>query len=844
MIYSNNSSSKKQILVRENDYGVWKPLLEIVFPGDEYQLIEFTAVENFENFNYSDLDLILCDYFLEKNLRGDKWLKDYILDKDTEIPVIFWTSSMSANVVKSTILGSEVFFKKQLDLDLFKAAAERLIDNRRMQKAFPIYNSFFNQHIKNRDYKEFINKAYIEASRFLESFFGQSKYHAVFNAHGLIHIQRVIDNLAVLMRNCLDKEGKLPFSEEDFLAVYLAALLHDLGMIPDEYNEYLELKQFKALRKSHCLRIFKLFYEDEISKKLKLDFGNLSADPDYFRKKVAFIALYHDSEFPFSDFLEKEVKEKINQYLGVEIDSNLYARLKEEKYLKVLTGLLALADKMDYGKTRVPVEPMRQSNLRGLYDEFEYIKNESIERCEITKSASESTLTVFYRSNNSNIGNISNYFESFSKDGFDEDGLLQKKGIDIAVQDLIQNVFTSSWKNIRSAFSDSDINFLRTLKLAYKNIHNFKFKIKLPDENNNIKKVLKNGDKLDWQENALINYIFKSEKFQSLTLIQIAKGFSGARVFYVENIKLKDYPGQRVYYSAQNKFLKIGHHEKIHTEVQNYKKIAILFLPQESTIGYVEEFKFLEKAGYLGSIIQDDNSGVIEMAEHLSPTSPTLSKCVSDAFEIFYSKIEPNEDKNGVLGFYRNLCAERKSDFEKIDDLTRKESALSQLAKFLELLAKIQSISCIKLHASLIHGDFTFRNILKSSDNLVFIDFAESGWGHFFFDFAKMDHYLRFEFLEETDNYLDKESCLIVNGDGCADNLATPIYSSIWGLCHGKSPFEDAEFYLQKCLASAYMNLWCIPYRDDTINLKFDERIELFNLYHDKITEVLNGKHT
>jgi hypothetical protein len=840
--------NKRKILVIEDQFDLWKDFLLSIFNAREYCLIERDKIKIL---GISDIDLILCDYFLENGEHGDDWLKKNILNKDSEIPVVFWTSSMNPAVLKSTIIGSEVFFKKNLIVKDFKETIDRLITARRCQKRFPIYNSFFNQQIKNENNREILYNIYIQASRYLESFFGQSKYHAVFNAHGLIHIQRVIDNLADLLRNCLNKDGNLYFSEKEYMSVYVAALLHDLGMIPDEYTEEMEFKQFTDLRKKHCYRIFKLFYMNEIWEKIGLENKVVSSLTDLFLKRIAFITLYHDSEFPFIKFLEnnttgnntteKNIIEKIYDELNIEVSKTLLDSLKNDKNLLILSGLLALADKMDYGKTRTPVPPIRSSNLRGLYDEFEYIKNECVISCEVKKEEKLNKIIINYKYGGCFPLRNPEYFVGFVKNGFDDQGKLLAEGIQNATCHLIYNVFQKSWENIKNAF-DCEIQFLKSLKMEFLPYSEFDYNdynFELPKNNN----LIRGRSDLDWQEKALIYHIFNPDKYGSLSLIKNKEGFSEDSVFYVEHIKIINPPNDKPIYEGQNKFLKIGNFNRIHKEVQNYKKIGVKYLAPTSIIGHIEEFKYLDKGGYLGSIIQDDNKQVISLAKFLTNSTEKLTKYIEKSFLIFYENIKPVNDKVGTLSFYRKLIGEREKSLDKFELSGRKIKAKESQDKFTTLLKKIEDNGKITLQASLIHGDFTFRNILKPSNNLVFIDFAESGWGHYFFDFAKMDHYLRFEYFHQRSiNTVNKEEELMCGKYSKSKSPYDLAYLKIWKICGDNLKINGKDFIIQKYLAYAYMNLWSLPFKKGTIHLDFEERIGLFNLYYEGINELLN-KH-
>lgn len=104
-------TDKKIIFIKEDSKEVWKTLLEKIFPIEDYHLIwdDSDILGDSPKLNISQLDLILCDYFLKENgklIKGDCWLKENILSRDSEIPVVFWTSSMDPAVIKRTIIGS------------------------------------------------------------------------------------------------------------------------------------------------------------------------------------------------------------------------------------------------------------------------------------------------------------------------------------------------------------------------------------------------------------------------------------------------------------------------------------------------------------------------------------------------------------------------------------------------------------------------------------------------------------------------------------------------------------------------------------------------------------------
>ncbi len=832
----------KNIFIKEDSKDIWEEPLKSIFPEADYKLIwdENMLFGSDPKYNLDDIDLIICDYFLNENGEekyGDVWLKEKVLSRDTDIPVVFWTSSMNPNVIKSTIIGSEVFFKKKLVLNKFKETVDRLINERRSKKYYPLYNSFFNQKIKNEEYRKRIYHIYLQASRRLESFFGQSKYHAVFNAHGLIHIQRVIDNLATLIKYVIAEESDF-FNEKDYVIVYLAALLHDLGMIPDEYDEKIEFQSFRKLREEHCLRIFKWINNDKINKRLELksEYRLDSFPIECLKEKIAFLTLYHDANYDFSKFPESSFKSICSYNKSLKINYCVINQIKTDNNLKVLSGLLALADKMDYGKTRTPVQPIRKSNFRSLRDEFEYTKNEVIKNCEIklengTKKGAKIIFNLDFNSVKSTIKAKEDLFDKFKREGISKEidkVLINDKGMDLIVTDLQNELKEKSWANIKQAFSNSGNHFLKTIDLVIKGNGNLGLnrEIDLPEKNNKIKITCKVS--LDWQEEALMNYIFKPNKYQSLSIEKISEGFSGAKVFYVKDISIKTYNNQKDFYHGQNKFLKIGKYDKIHKEVKNYKNIAVTYLPPKSTIGHIEEYKYLDYGGYIGSIIEDDDSTVTSLEKFLKKDLSLINNYIKKSLEIFYNNIKPIKDKDNVIKFYTNLINAKKNKIlEKKSQTDGEKYYLKYLKKFETILNIINKNKKIDLHASIIHGDFTFKNILHTGNNIVFIDFANSGWGHYFFDFAKLEHNIINEILIKK--YKASPSCKF-------KNTIKKVSQTIWDQIQIK---KDNNYEIEKLFASLFMKLWCLKY-EMKYEIPIERRVKEFNQNYKELTEKIN----
>src|ERR1035438_661472 len=133
----------KNIVVLEDDYALWEPVLLKVFPKPEYTLENRPSLDNYGD--YSRIDLVLSDYFLKgKDFTGAGQVKKYIKSKDSQIPVVFWTASESPDIFRELSIGDMIFFKKKIKLKEFKKEIDKLIVERKSKKDYPIYNNYFS----------------------------------------------------------------------------------------------------------------------------------------------------------------------------------------------------------------------------------------------------------------------------------------------------------------------------------------------------------------------------------------------------------------------------------------------------------------------------------------------------------------------------------------------------------------------------------------------------------------------------------------------------------------------------------------------------------------------------
>jgi len=366
---SNKEKTKKKILVIDDSCKIWKDLFVNNFKDEDYEFAyspDGKKLEDGTDVVLSNYELVVLDFYLKDKKTGVEWAKENIKKIDPYLPIIFWTSSLDSKVLKESTIGEDIFFKKDLHLPSFKAAIDKHIYKRRQYKKYHLYNDFFNSRIVSDTNRERCHKIYVETSKYLESFFAFSKYHAVFNAHGFIHSQNVLHNLARLFYPIANE-----FSEEEYVIAYIAAAIHDLGLMPVKFNENMESADFRRIRSNHCRTIFWWVYSGQLEK-----YFGFELTPEQWGC-ISLIVLFHDGNYDFGKFpnpdkVKDDLGKNFNELPNLVEDTEkknlsdfdtLLNRINSYQIkVKLLASLVALADKLDYGPSRVPISVLRKAH--------------------------------------------------------------------------------------------------------------------------------------------------------------------------------------------------------------------------------------------------------------------------------------------------------------------------------------------------------------------------------------------------------------------------------------------------------------------------------------------------
>ena len=863
------NNNKNKILLIDDDCNIWKDLLHTIFPENEYYIKLKEDIKSIQNLY--EYDVLIVDYILGKDERGDQWIKKNVRNKDPFIPVVFWTSSYDPQIIRKTLIGNKVFLKKHLNISEFKKEIDKSINEYRKYKNFPLYNDFFNTKIIDKKNRELAHKVYINTSKYLESFFSHSKYHAVFNAYGLIHTQNVLNNLSRLLYPIseeFDKDGNKNFTEDDYVIAYISVILHDFGMMPVKYNDDMEFSEFHKIRKNHCRTIYWWVVTGQIEKLLDFKF-----DSEFQRYAIGVIDLFHDGHYSFSDFLDfnsinytkffEKTEEISDIYDSIHFKwEKLYKSRKKflendvikYKKLKILASLVALADKLDYGSSRVPIDVIRKSPYRGLHDEFEYLINECFLSYDFKQKGDKTVIeieTIDFKSK-PKLYDIS--FKAFQHEI--KNGIVTPESYKIAAY-ILENIIEEKWGNIHEGFKDCKIDFLKKLEIEFsassdnKGMKNYNlFSEKIPFIFKNVDGEGSEG--LDIFEKELIKYVFKEGyketlKKEALKYEVLSTGFSSEKVLLFPHLK-KQVSSDKEYFcelELNNVLLKIGDFKKIHTEVKNYRNYAVPYINPRSLIGYIEEFKYLDKGAFT-SLITPEEAKTLDDSIKYDDLDKILDG-IKISLDIFFDKINPFESNK----IKKELADNLKNKISELNDISVDDKKV--LENIGKEVCKILVDPQIKITSSISHGDFTFRNILSLGDDLIFIDFAKTGVNHFFLDAAKLEHFIICERFITNENETDEKiineilDCYLGQVNKDRDNLSE-IQQNILMIQRTINKFLNykikkvnikTNISFEMNIARLFVNIWSLKYTKD-FYLSIDERMNLIETIMKKLSNQKN----
>ncbi|MEI6808638.1 MAG: response regulator [bacterium] len=353
-----------------------------------------------------EYDLILLDIYLPGEQSGIEILKK-TRERVDWLPVILWTSSLDHGLAAQASMDNGYVFKKTATIDEIVVLLKQWIDWGQCRRLVSLPNPFFDHMIKSSSARRLALDFTAYCLKLMDSFHAlDEEYLKFFNDHGGRHIVTLIGILEQLLRPLLYEKTIFVRDgvrlEGHILALYLAALCHEIGMFPITDTRHAHNKQQAQLaRKGHPVLGMQVIMDNA----RRDEFGRLATrlaremDAD-LRAQVALIVGHHDRLLDLRKFGDipdasdklgmLKVPTETNQHNSYDdlLDQALVALRvaldvippTQHDVVKKLCGLHSFADAIDIDYTRVPADFLLFGSRRGPRQDVEDLKRQVVER--------------------------------------------------------------------------------------------------------------------------------------------------------------------------------------------------------------------------------------------------------------------------------------------------------------------------------------------------------------------------------------------------------------------------------------------------------------------------------
>jgi len=409
-------------------------------------------------------------------------------------------------------------------------------------------------------------------------------------------------------------------------------------------------------------------------------------------------------------------------------------------------------------------------------------------------------------------------YNKFRKEFIEEQEQVNQGMRQYAVKGIIE-IISGKFSNIKKGFTGSSISFLKDLELVFS----------FEDSKNEETTGKKSHPPLCFYE-KIIEQIFRDDSQECKTL---KEGYSNENVLLFENIE-KELKGIKL--SANNIIVKIGDYEKIHREVKNYKDYIVPFVNPRATIGFSQEYKYLEWGAFTSLFTTTNTRNLYEFLK--GKDTNEVTKKYRKALESFYEKIIPFKSfelTESVIKDFNALIEKLKKYFDK------QASEQKELEKYQKTLGDVfENIIKQKMELvfSIVHGDFSLKNILIAEEQMIFIDFPHTRLFLFPLDIEKLYHYLIIEkiFKDKGNDDLKKLYLGSLANEVC-ENLTCALESfADEKLSSLKIKYNDLT--IEKTLSKIYINLWSLKWEID-FSLYLNTRLKIIDILFEQLTKHL-----
>lgn len=253
---SNDAAATKpdpfRLLVVDDHYDDWAPVFECLKERISQEL-EIVVSKDGKKTNKGEFlvaaalrcDAVLLDIMIN-GVNGIHDVLPKIREYSANLPVVLWTTTRTQEITNQAELANGVLLKKTVDDKEFTGTLRHWLEVGQRRRKTALLNPFFDGVIKKPEYRAFALDITEWALKWMSGFHATGEYFRAYTDHGGRHFTRVLRFLEQALHPLLGGEEIKRGSEnteavlsntsnereDEFLALYLAVFLHEIGMFP------------------------------------------------------------------------------------------------------------------------------------------------------------------------------------------------------------------------------------------------------------------------------------------------------------------------------------------------------------------------------------------------------------------------------------------------------------------------------------------------------------------------------------------------------------------------------------------------------------------------------------
>lgn len=369
-----NCESRYKILVVDDFWAAWKPVFVLVqaMLAEKGWKVEVEYSEDAQRTNLqrpistaaADVDFVLLDIFFGEKPEGLGVLES--IRKQTRwLPVVLWTSSRDELLPATANLANGFLFKKSTNVEEIAATIGLWLEEGRARQVGTLVNRWFDQQIRSSTLRKFAYDLQLWCLTEMAAFHLLDLDHLrYFNDHGGRHLVAILNRVEALFKPLFDEPRVLSSNseerEQELLALFVAALIHEIGMFPLPGESDYDSKSARTWHGPRGLLRVWASHGCALDEVLKPVRNNMA-----FLARVAVLVGYHTRKLDFNSFLDApktlsgfDRESEFSNALTA-ISAALESGSVERTRLKAQAAMFRFADGIDVDASRNPGETIR-----------------------------------------------------------------------------------------------------------------------------------------------------------------------------------------------------------------------------------------------------------------------------------------------------------------------------------------------------------------------------------------------------------------------------------------------------------------------------------------------------